>query len=98
MLNRVVLVVFVLSLCLNLPTFSQQNTEEELEEIEMQIAKYTKERNNGIVLMIVGAIFRSRGICGSPRLSSRCQRSWCSHGRRIWHSKYKVLVWLAATR
>ena len=60
-MKKVILVALILAVCVSPSVFAQQSREDKLEEIERQIANYTKQRNVGIGITIGGVVLDLAG-------------------------------------
>ena len=60
-MKKAFLVALILAVCVSPSVFAQQSREDKLEEIERQIANYTRQRNTGIGITIGGVVLDLAG-------------------------------------
>ena len=60
-MKKAFLMALILAVCVSPSVFAQQSREDKLEEIERQIANYTKQRNVGIGITIGGVVLDLAG-------------------------------------
>jgi len=71
MAKKAILIAFALLFLVNLSIYSKQTTEQKIKQIDLQIAKYTRQRNIGIglcaggtALEVLGTVLASLAIYG----------------------------------